>query len=375
MSPTLFRSVVRLYLLSFALVLVSVLVVFMVGDFADRLNAYLDKPAADVAALYWNKLLVAVHQLAPAAMLLAAGVAVSTLRRRGEWTAMQALGMSRWAVVAPIAACTLALSGSMVAFDEWVATRAGTRVDRMMVERFQRWGDFRFYYVPRQWFRVGDTVFYVRGESEATRLADVSIFWLDRDFRLARRVDAERVTSLGGPRWLAEGVVDRAFGVDGQSSRAVKPSLELELAGTGPDTFRVQTGRPEHMRVGDLLAQLEIRGKVGLPTERMLLALHNRFAYPATGFAATMLAVLLALRPGRRGHLTLALVEGLVVTLVLFGVILVGKSLVLGEHVPPAGAAWAPIAALLLASWAAWWFSEHPLSPQRRGEGARAASG
>lgn len=358
MSFTLFKSIARLYVAVFALVLASVLVVFLVGDFADRLNAYLNRPSSDVLALYWNKLLVALHQLAPAAMLLAAGAAVSTIRHRGEWTAMQSLGMSRWVIVAPIAACTLLFSFGLVAFDEWVATRAGSRVDRMMVERFQRWGDYRFYYVPRQWFRVGDTIFYVRGESEATRLRDVSIFWFDSEFRLARRIDAETVSSLGGARWLVEGAVERRFEADGASPREVVARRELELPGTSPDTFRVQVGRPEQMKVGDLLAQLEIRGRVGLPTERLQLALHNRFAYPVTGFAATMLAVLLALRPSRRGHLTLALVEGLVVTLVLFGIILVGKSLVLGEHLPAAAAAWAPVFGLLAATWGTWWYSE-----------------
>jgi lipopolysaccharide export system permease protein len=353
-SWILFRSVARLYLTLLAGALVAILVIFLVGDFADRMNAYLDKPLADVGLLYWHKLHVALHQLAPAAMLLAAAAAVSILRKRGEWTAMRALGMSRWVLVAPIGACALLASAGLVAFDEWVVTHSGTRVDRLMVERFQRWGDFRFYYFPKQWFRVGDWIIYVRGDSSALELRDVTLLRLGAGFTVERRLDADVMCWEAGDTWALQGATERRFGADGATEVAEHPALTLALPGSSADTFRIQAGRPELMRVADLRAQLAIRGKVGLPTERLWLALHNRFAYPLTGFAAAMLAAALALRRDRRGHLTVAIVEGLVVTLVLFSALLVGKALVLGEHLPAPVAAWAPPVGLLAASLALW---------------------
>ena len=112
------------------------------------------------------------------------------------------------------------------------------------------------------------------------------------------------------------------------------------------------------MRVRDILDQQQIRAKLGLPTQRFWLALHNRFAYPMTGVGAAMLAVALALRPNRRGHLTLAIVEGLLVAVVLFAFMLVGKMLVLGERVPALVAAWAPMLGLLGASAMLWSHAE-----------------
>lgn len=361
MSWILFRAVARLYAALLGGALGAILVIFLVGDFADRMNAYLDKPLADVALLYWHKLHVALHQLAPAAMLLAAAAAVSIVRKRGEWTAMRALGMSRWVLVAPIGACALLVSVGLAAFDEWVVTHSGTRVDRLMVERFQRWGDFRFYYFPKQWFRVGDWIVYVRGDSSALALRDVTLLELGEGFTLERRVDADLMRWQAGDAWALEGATERRFSPGGASAVAEHPRVTLALPGSSADTFRIQAGRPELMRVADLRAQLAIRRKVGLPTERLWLALHNRFAYPLTGFAAAMLAVALALRRNRRGHLTVAIVEGLVVTLLLFSALLVGKALVLGEHLPAPVAAWAPPLGLLLLSGALWVRAEGPL--------------
>ncbi len=363
MSPLIFRYVARLFLTLFAGTLSAALVIFLLGDFGDRWEMFLDKEASDVAWLYFNKLLVAAHQLCPAAMLLAAGAAVSTLRKRGEWIALQSVGASRWAVVAPIALCAAVLAGGLVAWDELVVTKAGTRIDRMLVEKFRSWGDYRFYYFPKQWFRVGDHVFHVRGEADADgALRDVTVYALGQGFELDERLDAERFASLGGDRWLLSGVVGRRFGPGGESPRVEHAELALTVPGTTPDTFRVRVGRPELMPVKDLLQQQQIRAGLGLRTERFWLALHNRFAYPFTGLAAALLAVTLALRPARRGHLTVAVVEGLVVAVALFGLMMTGKTLVLAEHLPPAAAAWGPFAGLLLAVAGLWLHAEGRLA-------------
>lgn len=369
MSWTLVRSIARLYWTTFLGIFLAILVVYVVGDFADRLNAYLNKPLADIAELYWNVLLVITHQLAPAAMLLAAGATVSTIRKRGEWTAMQALGLSRWVIILPVGVMTLVFAVGLVAFDEYVVTTAGPKRDHLMAQKFNRYGDYRFFYVPRQWFRLAGSLVSVRGDAEleGTRLHDVTVYELDQNFHVSRRLDGDVLTHVKGSTWQFDHVTERIFQVDGQSPVAVREAFAVDLKGSTKDTFLVRIGRPEYMRVKDLKAQMNIRARVGLPTERLVLALHNRFAYPATGFAATMLAIALALRPGRRGHLTLALIEGLVVTMTLFGLLLVGKALVLGDHVAPLVAAWGPIVALLCLAGVMWWRSERDgRSPQAR---------
>ncbi len=362
MSPTLFKYVARLYVLLLVSGLLALTLVFLVVDFGDRLRTFIDRPVVDVARLYGFKALVAFHQLAPAAMLLAGGATVSIFRRRAEWVAMQAVGASRWVMVLPMAVCASVAAVGFMAFDEWVVTHAGERIDRIMVDTFNRWGDYRFYYMPKQWFRVGQNVFQVRGDTDATgALHDVSVFTLSPKFALEARIDADTMTHDHGDVWRLGNATTRRFFDDGRSTRVNEPDVMIAFAGTSADAFRVRAGRPELMRVRDMIAQREIRAKVGLPTERFWLALHNRFAYPMTGVAATMLAVALALRPTRRGHLTLALVEGLLVAVVLFACLLVGKALVLGEHVPAAMAAWAPVAGLVVASAALWAVAERPM--------------
>ena len=349
MSATFLRYVARLYLGQLLLGLFAVVLVFLVADFGDRLRAYLDRPLTDVLLLYWNKGLLSVQLLGPAAMLLAAGAAISTLRQRGELVALRALGGSRAHLYFPVGAVALCAALSLSAWDEWIAGPAGRRVDAIHRQRLGVWGDFNFFYTPRQWFRVGQHVFHVR-QTTAEGLQQVSIFELSEDFSLRSRIDAAQMVAADSGAWTLKNGELRTFLPDGRLEHTGFAELTRTFEGVGSDTFRVILGKPEQMKFKDLLAQRELRAKVGLPSSRYDLAMHNRFAYPLTGVAAALLAVALAARPGRKGHLTAALVEGLAIVGVLWLLMVAGRSAVLSEKLPALIAAWAPVAALFAAA-------------------------
>jgi lipopolysaccharide export system permease protein len=69
---------------------------------------------------------------------------------------------------------------------------------------------------------------------------------------------------------------------------------------------------------------------------------------------AALLAVGLALRPGRRAHLTGALVEGLGISVALWALMVVLRTVVVAQRIPAGPAAWAPAAALAAAAAALW---------------------
>jgi lipopolysaccharide export system permease protein len=60
------------------------------------------------------------------------------------------------------------------------------------------------------------------------------------------------------------------------------------------------------------------------------------------------------LRLRRKGHITAALVEGLLIAIVLWGMMVVCRTLVIGQNLSPVVAAWSPFAALTIASIGLW---------------------
>ena len=358
MSPIVFRYVLRTYLGYFAAILFGLLAVFLVIDFVDRASAYTG-PAwvRDVLILYGYKAVVAVPQLGPAALLLAGGTALTALRKRGELTALESLGFGWLAHLAPIGVAALALSVALIAFDEWAVPQAGPRVDEITVQRFHRWGDWRFYFQPKQWFRLGDHVFYLRAGGPDEGFADVTVLRLTPSFGLVQRIDASAMVHVSSTRWRLTGVLERRFYPDGESTLTTLENAVYDL-GAEKNAFRIRKGRPEQMRVAELREQVEARAEVGLPSSQFSLALHNRFAYPLAGVPAALLGVGLALRPGRRASLTGAIFQGLVIAAALWGLMVVTRTLVQSDRLPAGIAAWLPPAVLMVAGSVVWYARE-----------------
>jgi lipopolysaccharide export system permease protein len=354
MSAILFRYIVRTYLAAFAGILAGGVAIFLVADFVDRARMYSGPGwVLEVSILYGNKALLAIEQLGPAALLLAAGAMVTLLKRRGELTALSSLTVGPSGIYLPIALCALVASGGLIAFDEVLCVDAGRRVDEINATRFNRWGDWSSFFATQKWFRRGDRIFYLREGDAESGFGNVTLLELNDEFRLARRLDARRLVHLSGTTWAMESVVERTFTASGGSTVKSQPRAELDL-GTTERPFRIRQGRPEQMRLPQLREQIRARRDGGLAFGLYALALHSRFAYPLAGLPAALVAAGLALRPGRRAHLTAALVEGLGIAVALWALMVVLRTLVLAQRVAAGPAAWAPFALLAAAAAALW---------------------
>ena len=362
MSRRLSLYVVLLFLRFLALFYACAVAVFLVADFVDRAKAYTGPNwVADVAVLYGYKALTAAQQLGPAVLLLAAGATVSALKRRGELTAILGLGFGPRAIYLPLGLCALLVAALLFGFDEKVVAEAGRKVDEITTNRFKRWGDWRFHFQPKQWFRVQDRIFHLRGGDPDHGYEQVMVLTLTPDFKLGSRLDADRMVFREGTRWELFNVMERKFLGPGRTELRTAAQEIFDL-GAGEKAFEIRQGRPEQMRLRTLRHQREAREQVGLPARPFAFAIHNRFAYPASGWAAALLSVGLALRPGRRGGLTASVVESLVLVLGLWGLMVVSKALVLSERLAPWVAAWLPVAMFGSVGLVLWIHRERGLS-------------
>jgi lipopolysaccharide export system permease protein len=337
----LWRYLALEYLKAFVGALFGVTAIYIVVDFVDRARIY-SGPGwqAAAAVLYGYKTIAIGYQLAPAALLLAAGIALSGLRRRGEYTALRALAIGPSSVILPVAAMGVLLACGLILADEFVVGRASMRVDEIAAHRFKFYGDYRTFFGGNRWFHGKSRIYHLRRGDWDRGFEEVTLFQLSSDFRLAQRIDARRMESAGGTTWkLLDGTRRDLSGLSARVERFDELTLGLDEA---PASFRVVRGRPEQMPLLEVNRQIAIRTEVGLPSDRYRLALHNKLAYPLGGLPGAMLACALALRPGRRGTLTTALAEGFLLIVAFWALLVVCKAAALAGGVSPAWAAWLP---------------------------------
>jgi lipopolysaccharide export system permease protein len=342
----LFRYAARRTLGAFLAALAGVVAIFLAVDFVDNAAGFSGPgwiPA--VLALYANKTAVVVRQVAPAAMILGAGIAVSTFRNTREYTAMRALGLGPWRLAVPVLAVTFGAGVALVVEHDVFGVQAASRAEEIQALRFGRGGDRRRYeeaHAPKRWFRGHDgrRIYHLRGEPRDGALEAVTVLEVTPDFRLARRIDAARMRPDGG-RWLLEEVEDRTFLESGDVRLERAESRRYDFP-EPPEAFAVVPGRPSQMRWNTLLAQIKLRRHLGLPVADFELERYNRIAFPFAGVPGALLALALALRPNRKGHVSAALLESVGVSLLFWGVQGVTWALGGSGRVLPWVAAWTP---------------------------------
>ena len=349
------RHILRRYLVIVGAVLAGILVVFLVADFVDRARVYTGPNwIRDVAELYGWKALVVTHQLAPAALLLGGAILVTLLRKRGELTALLALGFGPRVLFGPVAAVALLAAVVLGVMDEFVVGHASRRVDEITALRFHRWGDWRSFFGRKQWFRHGDLIIRLEDGDVTDGFRGVTLLRLAPDFQLSERVDAQEMHAVGESTWRLVGVNRREFDRKGGVQLTVLPETTVDL-GIPKAVLAIRPGRPEQMRIPVLRQQIRARREVGLSDNLYVLALGNRFLYPLCGIPAALVAIALALRPGRSASLTTALVEGLGVTMALWGLMVIARALVGAGRIAPLLAAFLPAVllgvALVLLVW------------------------
>ena len=344
----LWRYVAGEYARALAGTLFGLCAIYLVVDYVDRAKNYGGEDWLRwVLELYAFKAVTVAYELAPGAMLLAAGVAVAGLRRRGEYTALRALAMGPMNVLLPIVTIATLVTGAIVIADELAVGPASRKVDEINVQRFQYYGSWRLYFGEVRWFRGRRHIYHLRQGSADEGFSGVTLFTISGDFRLAQRIDAARMLPVGGPVWkLVDGTVRTLSGSATQLERFTEREVTLD---EDPTAFRIIKGRPEQLGLSDLREQVELRQNVGLPAQRWLLTLHNKLAYPLGGLPGALLAGAVTLRRGRRSFLTTALAEGFATIVGFWALLVVFKSAALAGMVAPGVAAWAPVVLIALA--------------------------
>lgn len=347
----LFAYVARRTLAAVLGALAGVVFIYLAVDFVDN-SAGFSGPGwvPAVLELYANKAAVVARQVAPAAMLLGAAVAVSGFRNTREWTALRAVGLGPWRVAAPVLAVTVAAGLVLTVLHDAIGVRAAERAEEIGALRFGRGGDQRRFLAarePKRWFRGDDgrRIYHLRGRLPGGGFEHVTVLEVDDRFRLVRRIDAERMRPDGGA-WLLERVEDRAFAPDGSMTLERTDARRYQFD-EPPEAFSIAPGRPSQMRWATLVEQTELRRRLGLRTVDFELERENRVAYPFAAVPGALLALALALRRNRKGHVSAALVEAVGVSLVFWAVQGVSWALALSGRVPPPVAAWAPNALFL----------------------------
>jgi len=355
----------------FVATLGSVVLVYLVIDFADRAHTYTGRAWGRAALeLYANKAAVVAYQLAPVALIIAAALVITQLSRRGELTALFALGVRPLRLALPIAAFSLVLGVALFWLGEGVVVGADARAEEIQVKRFNRWGDWATYHAGSSWVRGRNGRIYHLGPERNGGWEPATVLEIAPPFRLSRRVDARRIEPVPGScvegeprlcRWRLVDALETRYelygGPGGTISERRVGILEERFPENAAD-LQLRSGRPRQLPWRQLREQVRRRENAGQRAREYEVALAERGASPIqvvpAAFAAVGLTLLLQ-RPRRRLPLAGAIALGMALALTLWAVSVIAHAMsVSGAIDPRIGAAIPALLSALIAAVSFW---------------------
>ena len=306
--------VMRAYAANFALVLFSLVMLFLVFTFFELIGDMIRNrtPLVTVGEYLLNLIPFILSQVTPLCSLVAVLVTFGALNRSSEVVAMKSAGISIYRIVAPVLVLAAVLAAALFAFDEFYLPDANRRQEAVRAVIKGRPAQ-TFLRPDRKWISGQSTatgeptrIFYYQFfDPDKNVFANLTVFEFNPStFALTRRIFAasarwdERVD-----RWVLENGWQRTF--TGETTATFQPftlSTFPEIR-EAPGYFKKEDLQSQEMSYTQLSRYIDDLRQSGFDTKRLSVQLDRKLAYPLITLIMAVLAVPFSLSMGKRGGL------------------------------------------------------------------------
>ena len=321
------RYIVQEFLKALLLAIGSFIGVYLVVDLFEKLNQFIKAEAeAEVIARYYLLSLPQIAaQVLPASVLLAGLTSLGNLARHHELLAMRIGRMGLFRIVFPPLAIASALSLAAFLAGETLIPRLNEEALTLYRTKVKKVAPYRLTKANDIWYQAEGSAAQpssgggeiATGVPKGYRFLHISIletpsgairgftvFELDPDFGLRRRIEAKQASWKEGRWHLEDGYLFR-FEKDGafQVERFQKLPLDLKER---PEEFSRVMKLPAEMSSGELRDYIQRLRQSGIDVTRYLVDLHAKGATAFSIVVMALIGIAFGLRVGKAGLLAWA---------------------------------------------------------------------
>jgi LPS export ABC transporter permease LptG/LPS export ABC transporter permease LptF len=306
--------VLREFLTTFAMVLVSFVLLLLVFTFFELLGDIIRNrtPLVTVGEYLINLTPSMIYNITPPAVLVAVLVTFGVLTRTNEFTAMKATGISLYRVMVPILVVSAMLAVALFLFDESYLPAANRRQEALRsvikgrpAQTFLR-PDRKWIFGRQEPGKPGRIFYYQFFDPGQDRFANLTVFEFNpENFSLSRRIFAANAhwePQIG--QWVFENGWERRFDGEAVSSYSQFNVESFPEITEQPQYFTKQALQSQEMTFGELERYIRDLGQSGFDTKQLSVQLNLKLAYPLVTLVMAVLAIPFALSMGKRGSLT-----------------------------------------------------------------------
>jgi lipopolysaccharide export system permease protein len=300
---TLQRYVVREYLKTLSLSLSSLILIYVVVLFFQKMNQFTKYQAPFYLIfkyLFFKIPSVTFQWTLPYAVLLATLLTLGAFSRHSEITAMKAGGISLYRIASPLLLIALLISLCSFLGNEYLVPYTNQRTDYLLeveLRKEEPSGSFKNYKI---WYRSDNRIFNIQLlDPQAKVLKGFTLYQFDNRFRCIQRIDAVNAKWIDGKWRLYDGAV-RDFDEDG-SIRSI-PFKEWDYSLPEKwESFQNLERESKELSYTELRTYIQKIQSAGYDATRYLVDLYSKLSYPFLNLIMILIGVPFALKTGRSG--------------------------------------------------------------------------
>ncbi len=338
------RYVIREFLKIFALSLGSLILIYVVVLFFQKMSLFNRYQAPFY--LMFEYLLYRIPEATfqwtiPYAALLSTLLTLGMLSRHSEITAFKAGGISLYRITLPLIFIVLVISFLSFLANDYLVPFTNQETRYLLDVKVRKEPPASYFRNFKIWYRSDHRILNIQLlDPEEKVLKGFTLYEFDDQFRCVQRVDA-REARWAGEKWRLYDGATRDFDESGSVRMTSFDEMDFPLKEDW-GAFQKSTWDSDEMNYAELRAYIREIQASGYDPTRYKVALYSKLSYPLLNVIMVLIGIPFALKTGRSGGVALSIgismIIGFIYGIVFYVFISFGNSGIL----PPIFACWIP---------------------------------
>jgi len=335
------RYLLREYLRNMLLITLIFIFLFLTIDFFEKIRMFLSNNATLRQMLAYSgwQIPLALSQMLPAVVLLSALITFGNLSRHSEIIALKANGISLFRFALPALGISALTSLAIFFLNESITPYAYARAEHIRYVEVQKRPSPGNFNQGQIWYRGKKGIYNFRiFDAGANSLEGITLYYLDRQMNLLKRLDAKRGEWKDG-KWLLYDLLITRF--DGGDFPVIyRDKWQTADIPETPSDFKLVQKDAEAMGYFELKRYINKLQAEGYNATRYIVELQGKIAFPLISIILFVIGFSFSLRSERSGGIALGIGTGLIIGFSYWIVFAFGISLGRSGALSPIFSAW-----------------------------------
>ncbi len=332
------------YLKIFILSLCSLVIIYIIILFFQKVDLFIKKQAPlymMIEYLLFKSPEVIFQWTLPYAVLLATLLTLGNLSVHNEIVAMKAGGISLYRIISPLILISILISFFSFFGNEYLLPYTNQKTHYILEVKVRKEQPSGFFKNFKIWYRSENRIFNIQLiDTERNVLKGVTLYEVDNQFRLIKRLDAREAKWLDGKWYFLNGSV-RNFKDDGSIQMNLFNEIELKIPESW-ENFKTIERRSKEMSYSELKKYIQKIQSAGYDATRYLVDLYTKYSFPLLNIIMVLIGIPFSFKTSRSKGIALnigiSVIIGFLYGIIFYIFVSFGKSGILS----PVLSSWIP---------------------------------